>query len=319
LPEIQIQMSKKSSFILNDESLVNSHGFILLNSGADLERFKSNPVMLHSHREEQVIGSWDNVRVEGSKLMADPVFDTEDDDAKKIQGKVERGFLKGASLGINIKTAELRDIPSVGLVAAVTSWEVLEASIVAVPSNSMSLRLYNEKGERITSSEAIKLSIDNLINKSKPETQMEKILLTAEAATALNISKEPEAAALNAAIIALSVAKDKAENELKTHLTAQAKALVEGAITEGRLTADKRDSFEKLAISDFKQVKDLIDALPAKQTFSDKTRKGGAAMGDRDDWNYLKWAKEDPSGLATMQANDPEKFAQLKAAYKSKR
>lgn len=312
-----IRMGKKSSFILNDESLVNSHGFILLNSGADLERFKTNPVMLHSHREEQVIGSWDNVRVEGSKLLADPVFDTEDDDAKKVQGKVERGFLKGASLGINIKTAELRDISSVGLVAAVTSWEVLEASIVAVPSNSMSLRLYNEKGEHITSSEDIKLSIDNLINKSKTEIKMEKILLTAEAAAALKITKEPEATALNAAIMELAASRDKAVSDLNAHLTAQAKALVDGAITSGRLTADKRESFEKLAISDFKQAKDLIDIIPARQTFSDKVKPAGSAEGNREDWDYMRWMKEDPSGLQELQAKDPERFTQLKASYKS--
>lgn len=310
-------MSKKSSFILNDESLVNSHGFILLNAGANLDRFKENPAMLFLHKQEEIIGSWDNIRVENSRLLADPVFDSEDPDSKKIEGKVERGFIKGASLGIEIKSAELRDIPGLGFVPVVTQWEAMEASLCAVPSNKASLRLYNNKGEVITSPEAIKLSIDNIINKSKSETQMEKILLTAEAASALNISKEPEPTAFNAAILALAAQRDKAVNDLQAHLQSQAKALVEGAIADGRLTADRRESFEKLAATDFKQAKEILDAIPPKQTFSDKTKTSGSQPSDRDDWNYLRWMKEDPKGLAELQSKDPEKFNQLKASYKS--
>lgn len=313
-------MSEKNSFILNDESQVNAHGFILLNAGAKLDRFRSNPAMLFLHNQESIVGSWDNIRVEGAKLLADPVFDSEDPDSKKIEGKVNRGFLKGASLGININSAELREIPGIGYVPVVTSWEAMEASLCAVPSNMSALRLYNEKGELLTSAEAIKLSIDNLINKSKSDNQMEKILLTAEAATALKISKETELSVLNAAIVALAASKEQAENALKDHLKAQAKALLDTAIAEGRLTADKRESFETMALSNFKQAKDIIDSLPARQTFSDKTKKPGTSeSGDREDWNYLRWMKEDSKGLAELSAKDPEKFAQLKASYSQNR
>lgn len=309
----------KNSFVLNDESRLNSHGFVLLNTGGKFDRFKANPAMLHNHNEEELVGRWENLRVDGKQLLSDPVFDTEDDFSKKIAGKVERGFLKGASMGIYIEAAELQPLPGIGLVPVVTDWELLESSVVAVPSNQMSLRLYSKNGELLSSPDSIKLSIDSLINKNKPENQMEKILLTAEAATALNLSKEPEATALNAAIMVLAASKAKAENDLKAHLSAQAKALVDGAISEGRLTADKRESFEKLAMADFKQAKDIIDALPAKQTFSDKTKTPKSAAEGRDDWNYLKWAKEDPSGLAEMQTREPQRFAELKANYKSKR
>jgi hypothetical protein len=57
--------------------------------------------------------------------------------------------------------------------------------------------------------------------------------------------------------------------------------------------------------------------MPAKQTFSDKTKTGKTASEGRQDWNYLKWAKEDPKGLAKMQKEDPAAFAELKAGYKS--
>lgn len=39
-------------------------------------RFKKDPVMLYMHaREKGVIGRWDNIRTEGSQLIADAVFD----------------------------------------------------------------------------------------------------------------------------------------------------------------------------------------------------------------------------------------------------
>ncbi len=220
-------------------------------------------------------------------------------------------------MGIQIHAAELRSFGDQGLVPVVTEWELLEASLAAVPSNDQCLRVYSTKGELLSGAEAIKMNLEAFINKNQNEQSMDKIMLTAEAATALNVSKETDVTALNAAILALSSAKDKAEKELNDYRLAQAKTLLDGAIAEGRITAEKRESFEKLAVSDFKQAKDLIDAMPAKQTFSDKTKPHKSAAEDRQDWNYLKWAKEDPRGLAKMQAEDPTAFTELKAGYKS--
>ncbi|MEI6898268.1 MAG: hypothetical protein WCL00_00190 [Bacteroidota bacterium] len=306
------------TFILNDESRLNSYGFIVLNSGGKFDRFKSNPVMLMNHEQDDLIGRWDNLRVEGSQLMADSVFDEEDPDAKKIMGKVDRGFLKGASMGLHIISAELKSVPGLDLVPVATEWEMMEGSLAAVPSNEVCLRLYSERGEVITSKEAIKLSIDSLINKNQKDNSMEKIILTAEVATILKVSKETDVTTLNAAIMELSAREAAAVKELNDHREAQAKALVEGAITEGRLSADKKDSFMKLAKEDYKQAKDLIESIPAKQTLSDKIKTSSGKTEKREDWDYLKWAKEDPRGLAKMQAENSEEFATLKANYKPK-
>jgi len=304
-------------FVLNDESRLNSFGFLVLNAGGNFERFNENPVMLYLHEQGQLIGRWENLRVDGCKLIADEVFDTEDPEAMVISGKVDRGFLKGSSMALHIQDAELKDIPGLGLVPAVTKWELMEASLAPVPSGKTCLRLYNDKGELITSKEAIKLSIDSIIHKNDNLT-MDKIMLTAEAATCLKVSKEIDVTALNTAIMALAASREEAVAELKNFNESRAKALVEGAITEGRLSAEKKESFLKLAISDYTQAKDLIEAIPAKQTLSDKVKPAGTTAGkSRDDWNYLKWSKEDPRGLAKMQAEDPTRFSELKASYKS--
>ncbi len=149
-------------FVFNDETKVNDRGFILLNSGIDLTRFKDNPVMLHQHDPEKVVGRWENWRIEGTKLLADPVFDQDDEDAKKVMGKVDRNFLKGASPWIIPLEAELREIPGLGYLAVVTKSELMEASIVSVPSNALSLRLSSREGKILETNEDIKLAIDQI-------------------------------------------------------------------------------------------------------------------------------------------------------------
>lgn len=44
---------------------------VIQTKGIRTERFKKNPVMLYMHaREKGVIGRWDNIRTEGSQLIA---------------------------------------------------------------------------------------------------------------------------------------------------------------------------------------------------------------------------------------------------------
>lgn len=323
-----------NSFIFNDETKVNSYGFMVLNSGGRFDRFKSNPVMLHLHDQAKLTGKWLNLRVDGSMLIADPVFDEGDPFSKEIMGKVERGFLSGASMGIIPINADLKDIPGQGLVPVLTEWELLEGSTVPVPSNSMSLRLYTKDGKALTSPDEVKLSIDAITQtKSLIKPQMEKIILSAAAATALNLSPESNVEAINAAVVKLSAdltaaradlqsTKDllkTAQDSITANLTAQATALVDGAISEGRITAEKKDSFIKLATQDYKQAQEIIAAMPAKKTLSSQVNSAGNTGAEsRDGWDYMRWAKEDPKGLQLMATSDPEKFNALRDGYKSK-
>lgn len=149
---------KKKSFILADENLVD-RGFRLLMSGARLERFKANPVMLYMHQRERTysskarvvmpIGRWDNIRIVGKKLMADPIFDEEDPVALAVKKKVEQKIINGASPGINIfawsedpkKMVKGQTLPTI------TDWEVMEGSIVDIPSNPNAVQLGAEDPE----------------------------------------------------------------------------------------------------------------------------------------------------------------------------
>jgi len=305
----------EKAFVLNDENKTNSYGFRVKNDGGSFDRFKANPVMLYNHKHDDVTGKWENLRIEGALLMADPVFD-DDENASKIQKKVEKGFLKGVSMGLQILKAEM----GTDGIPVVTNWELQEASIVSVPSNANSLRLYNGKGE-LMATEDIKLSINEILNINKQtETNMDVIKLTAEAAKALDVAKEVDITTLNAAVMELVAAKDllqeqkdKAETELKTYLTNQAIGLVDAAIKEGRLTADKKASFVKLAEADFNQAKEIIESIPAKRSFS-----AGVKPLDGSDKNETYEAYDKAGTIAELKANDPAKYETLLADYKAR-
>ena len=280
--------------------------------------------MLDSHDECEVIGRWLNLTIAGSKLQAETEFDIEDPEALKVSGQVDRGFIKGASMGIIINDAEMRNMPVLGYQVVVTDWELLEASIVGVPSNKAALRLYAKDGRTVLAADEIKLSVDSIINQKQI---MEKITLSVEAAKVLGVSKDPEVTELNAAIMELSanfsaakVAKEKAEKELSDHQVKQATELVELNVAAGKITADKKEAYVKLATSDYKQAKDILDSLPGKETLSNKVTNLGKSnqAADREGWDYLKWLKEDSEGLAKMAVDNPEGHTALKAAYKSK-
>ncbi len=134
------------SFILHDES-VNSKGFRMLTSGANMTEFRKNPVMLLMHDDFNMpIGRWENIRVEGTKILADPVFDEKDPKALEVMGKVTRGFIRMASVG-SWPPEEISDDPYLKLpgqsLPTVTKWTMREASIVTIGSNHNAIAFYD--------------------------------------------------------------------------------------------------------------------------------------------------------------------------------
>ena len=296
---------------MNDESVVNSHGFVLLNAAGRFERFNANPVMLFNHESDKLIGQMTGVRIEGTKLVGTPTFDEEDALASKCKRQGEKGILKGCSPGIIMHAVELRTTPEGEERITVTDWTLCEVSLVSVPSNQNALRLYNMTGEAIPDNQ-IKLSVESLLNNHK---KMDKIILTAEAYAALGLkSAEADGKDISAAIMELKARAEKAEKTVDDARKEKATALVELAVKDGRITADKKDQFVKLALADFTMAKETLEAIPAKVSLSGQITPAGkvSVSKERDNWTYLEWAKKDPEGLKQLKENDPEAFAELK-------
>lgn len=145
-----------NTFVLSDES-INDRGYRILTGGIDTSRFEANPVMLWMHRRDdgfgmnQVlpIGRWENIRKEDGRLMADPVFDDNDNFAQLVKTKVDNGFVRGASIGVKINelSNDEKHLLAGQTRSSVTACEIYEASIVDVPANKNTVRLFSSETE----------------------------------------------------------------------------------------------------------------------------------------------------------------------------
>lgn len=131
------------TFVVSDES-VNSYGMVTSTAGIDTSRFEQNPVMFYMHERATIVGRWDNIRKEDDKLLADAVFDDTTPIGKQVKDQVEKGFLRAASIGIEI--VERKTIKGVD---TVTKCILNEISIVDVPANENALKLYRRNGRNV--------------------------------------------------------------------------------------------------------------------------------------------------------------------------
>lgn len=279
-------------FIFNDENQENSYGFSILTEGIDLTRFMKNPVMLSDHWNSNwnVIGKWNDVKKEGAILTGLPEFDTEDKDAAAIGGKVERGFINACSMGI---VFDRENLSVIGGKVFLTKCELVEVSVVPVPSNANSVRLMHEDGKVMDEKEIQELSLSVIPSIKNPELNlkidnMKKIILSLGALMALGFKDQPEggldASEVEAKILSLSAeltkvkgekealelaaknAKEKAEAEAKTRIE-QKVAL---AITNGQFKADQKDEMVNLGLTSETALDTVIGSIPVKQNFSSK-------------------------------------------------
>ncbi len=294
-------------FVLSDGS-VNSHGFRLDMEKIQLERFRSNPVMLYNHYD--LIGKWTDISLEDGVLTAIPDFMDDKDEpvALKVKKRVSNGYLKGASLGIRI--LEVRE--QSGEPPVVTA-EVLEASIVDIPANANALALYDESGKRLEG-EAYRLALKTI---SKPKTTIKhynnNMELNKDTLSKLGLGANPGIEAIDAAIKELVAEKELLQKELQDLKQKQINDLLDTAIREGRLQAGLKEKYAKLAEKDFELFAETLKSLPkaSKLPEVEPVEKGDARLSGREDWTFNDWRKKDPSGLLHIKKTDTELYQKI--------
>lgn len=126
------------TFEISNDAL-DRHGTRLEPEGADLENYKKNPVVLYGHgfgpNGDVPIGRAENIFSNEGGLFAHVRFDEQDDFAREIKRKVEDGFLSGASVGFDPNERVMEERNDGSEIPVFTDWELLEFSIVSVPSN----------------------------------------------------------------------------------------------------------------------------------------------------------------------------------------
>lgn len=276
-----------ATWVLNDETKANVYGFRVKNSGINLERFNENPAMLAMHRDydlDAIIGRWTNPRIEGHLFLADDEFDMEDERAKAIAGKAERGFIKGVSMGLFFRQEYLEK--AVDGEFDLVQCELYEASLVTIPANGNAVRLYAAPGKLMEDGE-VKLCLSAVMAPTTTPklntNNMEKFTLSGHALAALlavGLTNQENADAVNSAIVKLGAdlkAEQDAHQATKTVLQslkdaqlsaakAAAENDVEAAILSGKLTAAQKDQFVKLYLSDPELAKSVLANMPGKKS-----------------------------------------------------
>lgn len=129
-------------FVLSDES-VDRYGDIIEAKGWVLGNFKKNPIALFGHSSGFPVGTWSNIRVEGTRLVAKLNLAARGTSARidELISLVEQGILRAVSVGfIPIKSEPINPDRPYGP-QKYTRQELLETSLVSVPANPAALAL----------------------------------------------------------------------------------------------------------------------------------------------------------------------------------
>lgn len=283
------------TFLVSDET-VNSYGFRILTDGIDTSRFDRNPIMLYMHEAPTIIGRWENLQKKDGKFFADAVFDEADPFAKEVMGKVERGFLKATSMGIRHNPDALQKDDKGDFLK---QCELVEISIVAIPSNGNALKLYTD------SFETVQLKLNQL-------SEVNSIAQFLNLTNSLEIDK-----AVLTAIKTLKLENDTYKVKLKnveTNQKEEASIMIDLAITRGLMQPVLKDAYMKLFAENFYKTKDdVIQLFPIKtQSFYEMIETAKQQniknMGvSKENWSLEDYRKNAPQELK----DNPELFKKL--------
>lgn len=306
------------TFVLHDES-VNTYGFRMLTGGANLDEFRKNPVMLLNHNDWSMpIGRWENIRVEGGRILADAVFDTHDERAMEVARKVDENFIRMASIGAwpPEQTSDAFDLQLSGQTGpTVTRWTVREASIVTIGANHNALAFYDREGNvmDLLDQNVLLQLMDHSINQNKRTMgKLTEMLKLSDQASEEQIASEVGRLIANADRLkkeneTLTAAIDRQKAEQKTREQAEAVALVDAAIKDGRIDAKGRESYISLFDRDFEGTKAALAAISAHRSVTEQIHAAaGVQLGD---WKDKSWDELDKSGrLMQLKDGDPELY-----------
>lgn len=316
----------KHQFIVNTEN-VNSYGYRILTDGIDYKQYMRNPVVLFMHERgvnaykgSEVIGRCTRLYKEGTTLIAEVEFDEQDEFAKKIAGKVERGYIRMASMFAEIKevSTEPQHILEGQVYETVTACKLVEISIVDIGGNDNALKL---------SKDGKPFQLKKIVTNTSNNMDIKVIAL------ALGMGENSKEEAVLSALHNLKADKEKAETEvvaLKKTIsetrTVEATTLVDKAVQLGLIPQALKESQLKQFEADFDGQKAVLSKLVADKE-AENTQQGKAntvrevvlGAGTKptgtanENFDYLQ--KYNPAKLRQLRDEQPEEYARLAKEY----
>lgn len=316
----------KHQFIINTEN-VNSYGYRILTDGIDYAQYMRNPVVLFMHERDinaykgsEVIGHCTKLYKEGTTLIAEVEFDEQDEFAKKIAGKVERGYIRMASMFAEIKevSADPHHLLEGQVYETVTACKLVEISIVDIGGNDNALKL---------SKDGKPFQLKKIVTNTSNNMDIKVIAL------ALGMGENTKEEAVLSALHSLKTDKEKAEAEvvaLKKTIReihkSDATTLVDKAVQLGLIPEALKESQLKQFEADFDGQKAVLSKLVADKE-AENTQQGkantvrevvlgaGAKPTGTADENFDYLQKYNPAKLRQLREEQPEEYARLAKEY----
>lgn len=299
---------------------LNSYGCRVLTSGGDLRQYERNPVLLFMHnrafdRENLPIGRMENLRIEGDRLIGTPVFDLNDEFAKKVADKWEHGFLRMVSAGIEIlETSSDVSVMLPGQTRpTITKWKLIEVSVVDIGSNDEALRLYDKEGSMLKLATGIDNTMLPLLNDNDNNQLITKTTMNKEVLTLLGLQEGATDEQVLATVQDLKTRAEKAENLTLANIT----SMVKDAIASKKITADKEAHFvnlgKKAGIESLRETLSMMKAM-LKPTDVIKTKTEN--IDGKVDAKFNKLSDVPEAEVRKLKEENPAEYARLyKAEY----
>lgn len=312
----QITKAMSKRFVLNDEAVKNTYGFRVLTEGIKTDTFLKNPVCLRDHKNDtdNVIGTWQDLRREGGKLTASVVFDTDNEVADRVAKKVEKGLVRGCSMGVSF---DYIDMEKRGGEQVLTKCELYEASIVPVPANPNTIAVYNAQGKLLSEAEIKQLTLTKKSSENHKEFKTMKNLKSylqlaedADETAAISAVKEIELRLRETTADRDRYKKQIGELEAaeKARLKADFEKEADAAVKDGRLDAKGKAAVVEMAEGKYDKAKALLNSLPKHKSVAAvlKSDKDSLARYDKMSFDEL-----DRGGhLANLKADHKDYFVE---------
>jgi len=140
--EVRLSSDKKRRTWVINTSAKDSYGTVIDPNGGSFERYRNNPVVLINHDMNRVAAS-STVTFSDGRIIAsidEDSWDMEDPEIAKWKRKVDKGLVRGASIGFEPLKWQEESSPDGTRYWRITEWELFEWSIVTIPANSEALK-----------------------------------------------------------------------------------------------------------------------------------------------------------------------------------
>lgn len=230
---------------ISNDSL-NSYGTRVLTSGMDVEQYKRNPVLLYMHERGSVIGYIKDIQIEDNEVTGEPVFDEVTELSKRCKRQFEFGSLKMVSAGLDIVelSEDHKYLVEGQTRPTITKSKLYEVSIVDIGANDDSLVLKKD-GKQITLDRDGECALPLLNTNPKNQNEMNQ----KELALQLGLPETAPEAEIAAKLGELRAAQEEnvtLRKERDDLALSGITALVEKAIGEKRISAEKKEEFVNL-------------------------------------------------------------------------